>query len=79
MHKNKYEKLIYIISKSYGEAEQVNEAVTLLIQIELTDIKKEHYKILEDFILFCIVDTEITETNENLLNKLLNSIRTENI
>lgn len=79
MNENKYEKLIKIIDQHQGEAKEVNEAVELLIQIDLTDIEKAHYTIIEIFIIFVVNYTDTSETNKNLLDKPLDYIRSKNI
>lgn len=79
MNENKYEKLINIVNQDYAESKKVNEAVKLLTQLELTDIQTEHYTVIEDFIIFIVNHTDISETNKNLLDKPLDYIRNQNI
>lgn len=75
MSKNKYERLIDIIDQNYAESKKVNKAVELLIEVNLTDIKKEHYEIIENFIVFVAVNTDTSEKNKRLLDKPLDYIR----
>jgi len=79
MNENKYEKLIDIIDQNYIEAKKVNEAVELLIKLNLTDIKKEHYYMIEDFIVTVAVHTNTSKKNKCLLNKPLDYIRSKKV
>ncbi len=79
MYLGEYNRLINIINKDNVDSKKVNEAVELLTEINLTDIKKNNYDLIEDFIVFVVNNTDISENLKKLLDKPLNYIRSKNI
>lgn len=75
---NEYEELINIISKNNVPAPELNKSVDLLISIKVNVIRIEHYKLIEDFIVFVAVYTNTSEEKKKSLDIPLEYIRSNN-
>lgn len=71
-----YERLIQIINQDNITSQEVTEAIELLVSLNIYELKKEDYKVIEEFIINSIIAKQ-TQKEFDTLTHIINFIRGE--